>query len=168
MPRKPAAMLVHGPRFGRCPSGLSWTIPALVLLLGVGATGCVKRPPQGSLEDIRNRTELVGTVWSLQNISPPGQQVVTVSNPEDYILQFLPGGVLAVRADCNTCRGVYVVNRPVLQMDVDCATQGCRPGSRAELFLEALRQIRKYSMSGDQLYLSTLGEGGVLTLGRMP
>jgi heat shock protein HslJ len=148
-------------------SCLPLLVGPLVLASIMTLAGCASPPPRTTAE-FEKQQELIDSTWVLQTIQPPGGTPVFPNDAGRYLLQFKTDGRLGVVADCNSCVGTYRSNRPALIMQVECLRQECGPGSRGDLFMDFLNQIRTYSMKGDKLYLYTINHDGVLSLVRSP
>jgi heat shock protein HslJ len=48
--------------------------------------------------------------WKLQSLTRPDSTVVNISEPVRFTLEFLEGGRLSLRADCNRGTGGYATN----------------------------------------------------------
>lgn len=83
-------------------------------------------------------------------------EVVTVDNPEDYLLTLLPDGTFNVVADCNIGGGVYTFNEDgTLQFGpIRITRMACPDGSHADDFLSFLENVTN----------ATVGDDGAVTL----
>jgi heat shock protein HslJ len=83
-------------------------------------------------------------------------EVVTVDNPEDYLLTLLPDGTFNVVADCNVGGGAYTFNEDgTLQFGpIRITRMACPDGSRADDFLSFLEGVDN----------ATVGDDGEVTL----
>ena len=123
-------------------------LPLLVLMLALGAVACDDENPIGPTE-IRNVT------WKLETIERPGTATITVPNPDQYTLRFESNNNLAVRADCNSCGGRYVLDGSSLSVsDVACTLVACAVPGLDTTFTSALRNVRSATVSGDRLVIT--------------
>jgi heat shock protein HslJ len=122
-------------------------LPVLVLLLTIGAAACDENPV--SPTEIRNVT------WKLESIERPGTATITVPNPDQFTVRFETNGRLAVRADCNTCSGGYVLDGSSLSLsNVACTLIACAVPGLDATFLSALRNVRSATVSEGRLVIT--------------
>ena len=124
----------------------------LLVLSGPGAA-------QGSLA--RPAAQAVGSlpavVWTLTAF--PG--VGAVAQPI-YTVQFLPGGIVDVLADCNRAGGVWSGGNGALTITVTTSTLAyCPPESLSQAYLQALNGVTGYTLMGTTLVLH--GASGDMT-----
>jgi hypothetical protein len=164
-------------------TGSARSVPGVVLLVvALAAIGCSAgrnvpanyqggRLPAGAAagdEIATTENRLAGTVWELIAIDPPDRSPIFVPDPDRYLLQFKSETALAVKADCNSCEGMYNSGGRALAVRVECVTQNCRPGSYGELYLAAINSATTFSFSGngEELYVNFGAERGTLTFRR--
>ena len=59
--------------------------------------------------------------------------------PSDYTVTFVPGGSVAVKADCKTAGGTYTADDTRLIFDLKViSTDACAEGSMADAFIEQM------------------------------
>lgn len=117
----------------------------LALVLGVVAlSACDESPTSPS--------DLVGETWRLASIERSGASPIVVPDPSRYTIQFLAGGRVSVRADCNTCSGPYVLDGLALSIRaLACTRAFCGTASLDGEFTQALGQARLLARAGSQL-----------------
>jgi hypothetical protein len=156
-------------------------VAALVLAAAVGCGGGTDIPanyrdgelPAGAAAKSEaaagQENRLVGTAWKLLAVDPPDRSIIFMDDPDRYLLQFKSETVVAVKADCNACEGRYQSTGRALVVQIDCVTQGCRPGSYGEYFLSIINTVSSFSMSGSgkELYINYGAERGTMTLRRL-
>ena len=125
-------------------------LPVLVLLLTIGAAACDENPV--SPTEIRNVT------WKLESIERPGTATITVPNPDQFTVRFETNGRLAVRADCNTCGGGYVLDGSSVSIsNLACTLIACPVPGLDTTFTMALGNVRSAAFSNNQLTLTGNG-----------
>ena len=116
---------------------------AVILLAVAGMTACDESPTSPS--------DPVGEVWRLASIGTGGTGPIVVPESERYTIQFLESGRVAVRADCNTCAGSYVLTGTALSLGaLACTRAFCGTTSLDGMFMQALGQTRSLEQSGDR------------------
>lgn len=141
---------------------------ALALAAALAGAGC-------SLFDDDDARPLVGPTWQLraflaEDAFPPGGEALCALDGVDcvdtgrtYTVGFRTGG-LGVRADCNTCSGLYDRDGASLRVNqLVCTEAACPPGSRGPAFAQALGAARGYQIRGAWL-LVAYGDGRGLLL----
>jgi len=109
---------------------------------------------------------LTGAVWELQRLVEPDTTPLTPEDPSRYTIQFLEGGRVGIRADCNTGSGPYTVDGSKLSFgNAAMSLVACLPGSYDSEFLRALAKVESYRLHGGKLELELKG-GGVLDFRR--
>ena len=69
---------------------------------------------------------LTGTVWRWTGTVMSNDTRITPDAPERYTLEFQPGGMVAVRADCNRGSGSYLLNGGALTFGPLAMTRATR------------------------------------------
>lgn len=112
--------------------------------------------PTGSLPPVR---------WQLKQIVSQNGTAKPES-PENYWIQFLPEGKLALKADCNSGGGSYKVQGSSLTLAQLVSTKvACPPDSLGDKFLANLQYVVSFVLHGDaedELTLSMMADGGEL------
>lgn len=109
--------------------------------------------------------ELVGTVWQWTEFQDTaGLNDLTVPNPEDYLLTFMPDGSFAVKADCNVGQGDYTVDGAALALAVGPMTRAaCGPDSLGDRYVQFLNATATHVFDQDgQLVLNLKFDSGNL------
>lgn len=106
---------------------------------------------------------LLGTSWQLVEIRSMNDFVYTPLSVERYTLDFLPGGQLLIRADCNRGQGNWQQDGSQLLVDAVVLTRAmCRPESIDQRFLTDLEHVRSFVLRDGRLYLATLADGAIM------
>lgn len=109
-----------------------------------------------------NPADLRNTVWQWESLQTPIEKI-TVSNPENYTLEFKEDGSLLVQADCNRGRGRYTVNgKSIALSNIALTRRGCPAGSLDNRFTRSLGGARIYFFENDALYIDMQADGGTL------
>ena len=81
--------------------------------------------------------------------------------PERYTLEFQPGGMVTVRADCNRGSGSYLLNGGALTFGPIAMTRAmCPPGSKDTEFLRGLAAVSGQLFRGNDLVLTLKFDSG--------
>jgi len=103
----------------------------------------------------------LGVVWSWQGTQMSDDARLAPDAPERYTLQFLPGGTVSVRADCNRGNASYVRNGNALGFGPIALTRMmCPPGSRDGEFLKGLGAVSGLLFRGSDLVLTLKVDSG--------
>lgn len=122
------------------------------MILGTGQAGAIQPPPTS---DPMPADGLVGVPW--QWVSQNGQET---PNPQNYIVEFMPDGSLAVKADCNNAFGGFTQDGESLSIMMGGMTMAaCPEGSLSDQFAANLSLVQTWQRSENQLVLG-LGEAG--------
>ena len=104
---------------------------------------------------------LTNTVWTWQGTQFANGARIAPATPERYAIEFQPGGMVKVRADCNRGSGSYLLNAGQLTFGPIALTKMmCPPGSSDGEFLKGLASASAQAMSGSDLVLTLQGNGG--------
>ena len=80
-----------------------------------GAGGGMAAPAaHPSVPSVTPTVTLTGTMWEWVRTETNDGTVVTATDPTRYTVEFLDGGQMAIRADCNRGSATYVTNGPEL------------------------------------------------------
>jgi para-nitrobenzyl esterase len=111
---------------------------------------------------------LLGTTWELVSYAT-GEVAEDVADPSRYRLTFSDDHRISLQADCN--RGFARAGSPGegrLRIGAAALTRmACPPGGRGEEFARALTFAAVYSLTGDQLRIEAMADGGSLTFRRV-
>jgi heat shock protein HslJ len=107
---------------------------------------------------------LVGVVWKWEKFLESNDDTLDVDDPERYTLEFMPDGVVRVRADCNSGSGSYTVNGNQLTIEIQALTMAmCPPGSLSDQYLKLLGDVVSYVPDGGKLALALKMDAGIMT-----
>ena len=119
----------------------------------------------GSEGDLRLRPALTGVIWSWQKFAGGDGEVIRPDNPDQYTVEFLPEGKLAIQADCNRAIGTYTVDDPAIDLVVGGVTRMlCEPESLMDRFLRDLDEVNSHVFRDGNLYLALPLDSGILEL----
>jgi len=141
------------------------TIPALAALAACATNappvlpGTVNAPPPPLAA--AGDALLTGTVWRWTETVMNDDTRIKPDAPERYTLEFQPGGMVAVRADCNRGSGSYVLNGSALTFGPLAMTRAmCPQGSKDADFLRGLANVQGQLFRGDDLVLTLKADAG--------
>ena len=151
---------------------LSVALGAILLAGLLAACGSAPRPtvpPPTSIPeptaapapqtDVANITDILWKWEAFQDSA--GQNDISVPNPDDYTLTFLPGGELSIKADCNTVGGSYTAQGASLAIELGAATMAyCGDDSLDQQYLSLLGQVSAFVLDGDRLMLNLQADAG--------
>ena len=121
--------------------------------------GYVNAPPPAIAGD---DSLLTYTVWVWQDTQLANGTRVVPDVVGRYALEFQPGGVVNVRADCNRGSGKYTQNGAQLTFGPIALTKMlCPGGSRDNEFLKALGAVSEQSLRGTDLVLTSRDAGSM-------
>ena len=107
---------------------------------------------------------LTGTVWRWTGTVKSNDSRITPDAPERYTLEFQPGGMVAVRADCNRGSGSYLLNGGALTFGPLAMTRAmCPPGSKDAEFVRGLAAVSGQLFRGNELVLTLKVDSGSMT-----
>ena len=125
---------------------------AIGLLLAVAflAAGC-------SDDDVTSPSAVIGGVWKLQSLEIPGRGLVQIPVPANYTAEFKDGGLLAVKADCNSCSGTYSISGEAMKISaMACTTAFCGSASFDTAFLAVLNSANTFGVKDGELTINSL------------
>jgi heat shock protein HslJ len=94
-------------------------------------------------------------VWQLTRIAPPSGTQLIPDDPSKYTLQFLPGGRVNVRADCNSGQGSYVIDGvKIVISEVTMTLMACEPNSIGDEFAANLAFVNSIAVIFDELIVT--------------
>jgi heat shock protein HslJ len=94
-------------------------------------------------------------VWQLTLIAPPSGTQLVPDDPSKYTLQFLPGGRVNVRADCNGGQGSYVIDGVKFVIsEVTMTLMACEPDSIGDEFASNLAFVNSIAIIFDELIVT--------------
>jgi len=104
-------------------------------------------------------------IWQVVSFTEPNQSPVTIVDPVQYTLQFLPQGLLLAQFDCNQGRGGYTAVDGVLTLTPMAVTTAmCAPDSHGLEVQRVLGQATSYRFNPEIGHLVLRGGDGVLDL----
>ena len=104
---------------------------------------------------------LTNTVWSWRETLMSDDRRIKPDAPERYTLLFQPGGMVAVRADCNRGSASYLLNGESLSFGPIALTRAmCPPGSKDTEFMKGLGAVSGQLFKGDELVLTLKFDSG--------
>lgn len=107
---------------------------------------------------------LEGTTWQWVNFRD-AKQDYSVEGP--YTIQFLPGGQIAVVADCNNASGSYAVDGNNVTISILVTTAAaCAEGSLGGPFIEHLNFAGTYTIDGTTMLIDLMADGGTMTFAK--
>ena len=131
---------------------------AALVLMATAAKAVPTMPP-----------ELARTTWRWISLTTP-EETLTIAEPEGYILRFLDGGRVALRADCNRGAGSVIFPEPgAIHFGALAITRAmCPPGSLGNRFAREVERAVRWAIHGGELRLELSGDAGVLRFARQP
>jgi len=108
--------------------------------------------------------DLTNTTWQwIEFQDTAGMNNISVPNPENYLITFLPDGQLALRADCNRGTGTYTVDNRSLTVIVGALTRAACPiESLDQTFITRLGEVVTFVPDGENLVLNLMADAGNL------
>ncbi|MEL6555233.1 MAG: META domain-containing protein [Cyanobacteria bacterium J06621_11] len=108
---------------------------------------------------------IIGTVWQLQQIQYNNDTVLTANPPENYTVEFIENGDIAVQADCNRGFGRFSSDNSQLSIDSISTTRvACLPSSIGNEFIQALQEAVSYFFQDDELFIDLKFDTGTIKL----
>ncbi|NJL49048.1 MAG: META domain-containing protein [Leptolyngbyaceae cyanobacterium SM2_5_2] len=107
---------------------------------------------------------LVGTVWKLQQIQYNDGKLLTANPPENYTVQFMEDGTLAMQADCNQGQGAFTTNADNRLTVEDLATTraACPEGSISNDFITAMQNSAIFFFQDGDLFIDIIYGSGTM------
>jgi para-nitrobenzyl esterase len=136
---------------------------SLLLLLTLGIlVGCASK--QVSLAGIGGRS------WQLVKFQGGDGKVLMPDDKTKYTVAFENNGNLSVRFDCNRGNGSWILNGPnqVRFGPLALTRAMCPAGSLHDHLVKQWPFVRGYSVTGGNLYLSLMADGGRYEFEPMP
>jgi heat shock protein HslJ len=110
---------------------------------------------------------LVGVIWKWQQFQSNDDSVQTPADPDQYTLEFMTDGSVAIQADCNRALGTYTLDGSLLDIEIGPVTLAfCPEGSLSEEYLRLLGDVVAYVFEGDDLFLDVKFDSGTMKFSR--
>jgi heat shock protein HslJ len=107
-------------------------------------------------DDLTSPSAVIGGVWKLQSLEIPGRGLVQVPVPANYTVEFKEGGLLAIKADCNSCSGTYSISGESMKISASaCTAAYCGTASLDTAFLAVLNNSNTFEVSGSDLTINS-------------
>lgn len=116
----------------------------------------------GANGTLRLQAALTGVRWEWQSFRGGDDSYIAPKQPKDYSLTFLPGGKLAIQADCNRMMGRFATDGPTLELMAGDPHSTCSSRSLADRFLRDLDAVSSHVFRDGNLYLSLWADAGIL------
>ena len=114
-----------------------------------------------AVPDTQAGDPLTGTRWQWTNSTLSDGSRVDVSNPENYTLDFVSAGALAIKADCNSVSATYVITGNQIAITLGPSTLvACPEGSLDSTFLRQLGEVGSYFMQDGDLIMELKFDSG--------
>jgi para-nitrobenzyl esterase len=107
--------------------------------------------------------ELAGTSWRLVKFQGGDATTLTPDDRAKYTIDFVSGGQLTARIDCNKGRGTWKSSGPnQIQFGPLGLTRAkCPPGSLHDQIVKQWGNVRSFVMKDGHLFLSLMADGGI-------
>ncbi len=107
---------------------------------------------------------LVGTVWKLQQIQFNDGKLLVADPPENYTVEFMADGSLAVQADCNRGQGSFTTTEDsrIEISPIATTMAACPEGSIDNEFVQALGNSAIYFFQGGNLFIDLVFGSGTM------
>ncbi len=143
--------------------GDSEEIPPTATAVSLPATAEATSTPIPAVPD--QRDELTTQSWAWTRYLDQSSGPSDVTDPQNYVVAFLPDGTVQVKADCNSAAGSFTTNSDSLTITLGPTTlAACPEGSRSDQFLTLLGSAARYQISGGQLQIELFADAGSLFL----
>jgi para-nitrobenzyl esterase len=107
---------------------------------------------------------LTGTIWRWTETVMNNDTRIKPDAPDRYTLEFQPGGMVNVRADCTRGSGSYLLNGGALTFGPIAMTRAmCPPGSKDTEFLRELGAVSGQLFRGYDLVLTLKVDSGSMS-----
>jgi uncharacterized lipoprotein YbaY len=108
-------------------------------------------------------TGLAGTSWRLVRFAGGDDTILMPGDPDRYTIQFVAGGQLVVRIDCNRGRGTWKSSE-ASQLEfgpLALTRMQCPEGSLHDRIVQQWPFVRSYVIRNGHLHLSLMADGGI-------
>ncbi|MFT4039825.1 MAG: META domain-containing protein [Thermomicrobiales bacterium] len=114
--------------------------------------------------EVAMRASLDGVIWQWEQFQGGDDSLVTPNEPARYTLMFLPGGKLAIGADCNRALGQWQAGDETLGLKIGGMTRAmCQRDSLSNDFVQDLGYVRSYVFRDGKLHLTLKADAGIMT-----
>ena len=141
---------------------------ALAIMLALTTTTAVAQSIQGTRGQVPPvsatvDTSLEGTYWQLVKFQGSDGTTLTPDDRAKYTIEFVTGGQLTARVDCNRGRGTWKLSGSnQVQFGPLALTRAkCAEGSLHDQVVKQWNYIRSYVMKDGHLFLSLMADGGI-------
>lgn len=107
---------------------------------------------------------LVGTVWELEQIQYNDDTLLMADPPENYTVEFMEDGSVAIQADCNQAQGEFsTAEGGSIDIAVGAVTRAaCPPGSISNEFIQGLNDTALYFFQEGKLFMDIQYDTGTM------
>jgi heat shock protein HslJ len=138
------------------------TAGIISIVLIAGLTGVGKATPQQTAAQ-GTPPKLEGVVWKWMRAVGARDGGRAPVDPNRYLLEFNPNGLLSIQADCNRVTGTYTVDSSQVRLAPGASTRAaCPPGSLEREYMIRLQQVRAFRFLNGNLILEAV-TGDILT-----
>jgi heat shock protein HslJ len=107
---------------------------------------------------------LRSAIWKWEQTQMNDGTLITASDPNRYLLEFLAGGTVAIQADCNRVLGAYTLDGTNLTIQLGPSTLvACGPDSQDQAFLKGISEIGSFLFEDGKLHLVLKLDSGTMT-----
>ncbi|MFM9978593.1 MAG: META domain-containing protein [Sphingomonadaceae bacterium] len=140
---------------------------ALIVAASLFAVGCAPTPPVAPA----GSAALVGSKWQLVSFQSSDDTIGTIRPmmADQYTIEFLPEGQVAMKLDCNRGSGSWAsTGESNLTFSPMATTRAaCPPEPFSNRLPRDFENVRSYVLNGDVLSLALFADGGIYTYQRM-
>lgn len=142
-------------------SKYSFTIVFILLTGAFLVSGCIDSTDENGTEMTEIKPEEIINIqwqWSEMTGNASDSQL-TIPDPGNYILVFVPDGTYLIKADCNRGSGNYILEGNNLTLEPGPITLAyCGDQSLDDEYLSALGNVTSLDLESEQLILYTKNE----------
>lgn len=141
---------------------LALALPLLIAACAASST----QPMSPALAANAPAAELTGVAWSWRR-SLVGND--PADPPELFTVEFIKGGKLTVRTECNQGGGSFIVDGSQIKLtSIKTTKYLCSPGWKDRAFMLGLEGAETYQIRNGELVLTTQGAVGTMRLRGLP
>lgn len=146
---------------GSQASDVAATVAAAAGKVG-GTMGAEAGKAAGTVQAQLNE-RLVARLWQWVETTDAATGTIKPGDSSAYTVTFVPGGAVAVKADCKLASGTFTADETAMKFDVKVSTtDACPEGSLADKFIEQLGQVESWTVDGKNLTLGLANNGGAM------